>query len=73
MSDNDNKVDGIDLTTITDADLAVCIRTLVKELNNCVQHAAKRELVVAYRIKAPEHGNEVGAPRIIVSVMTEVA
>lgn len=70
MSDNDN---GLDLTKLTDAELSSLIRQLVSQLNICAGNATARELIVSYRIKSPEHGNEVKAPRLIVSVMTEVA
>lgn len=56
---------------MTDKELAAAIHGQVQGLNDLVQLAANQELVVAYRIKAPQEMNGTN-PRIIVSVMTEV-
>lgn len=53
----------------TDAELADAIRNHVGELNKMADYAHKRELIISYRIKAPDGAN----PRLIAMVMTEVA
>lgn len=58
---------------MTDIELADRIRGTVDYLNDLALSALRRELIVAYRIKSPEHGDTLKPPRIIVSVMTEVA
>lgn len=56
---------------LTDNELAETMRELVKGLNTCSEHAAKRELVVAYNIK-PANAPQGKPTSLTVSVMTEV-
>lgn len=58
---------------LSDAELAACIRDHIAELNKLVDSAAQRELIVHYRIKDGQKSDALTNPRIIVSVMTEVA
>lgn len=62
----------IELWVENDAELAKAIKNHIAELNKMVDEAAKRELVVAYRIKDGQKTDALTNPRIIVSVMTEV-
>jgi len=57
---------------LTDAELSNKIRCNIIELNQLAELAAKRELVVFYRIKDGAKTDGLTNPRIIVSVMTEV-
>ena len=57
---------------LTDHELAVTMRELVKGLNTCAEHAVKRELVVAYNIK-PANPPQGLPTRLTVSVMSEVS
>lgn len=54
---------------LTDGELAGVIRFNVERLNALTEVAAKRELITTYRIKPQDQS----APKLIVSVMTEVA
>lgn len=54
---------------MTDFELAQVIRNQVADLNTMVEYAAKRELVVQYRIKQ----HEDRSPKVMVFVLTEVA
>lgn len=58
---------------LTDAEFAVHIRGMVMALNTAVELAAQRSLIVAYRIKEGQKTDGVVNPRLIVSVMVEVA
>jgi hypothetical protein len=58
---------------LTDNELATKMRYNIIELNQLAELAAKRELIVAYRIKEGIKTDGFTNPRIIVSVMTEVA
>lgn len=60
-------------TIPSDGELAYAIRDAVKLLNHYADVAAKRELVVSYRIKAPDQNKGQTNPRLVVNVMTEVA
>lgn len=63
----------IDSTGVSDFEIAQTIRNAIKALNELVEVAAARELIVAYRIKDEVKTDGLTNPRIIVSVMTEVA
>lgn len=63
----------IDSTGVSDFEVAETIRKAIKALNDIVEVAAARELIVAYRIKDGVKTDGLTNPRIIVSVMTEVA
>lgn len=55
---------------LTDADLAVCIRSFTGAVNQLSAIAQKRELVVDWRI-SPRHNDRPAA--LLVTVMVEVA
>jgi hypothetical protein len=62
----------MELQKANDAELAGAIRGIVSLLNVTVDWAAKRELIVTYRIKDGLKTEGLTNPRIIVSVTTEV-
>lgn len=62
----------LELTKANDAELATAIRGMVGLLNVTVEYAARRELIVTYRIKDGIKTEGLTNPRIIVSVCTEV-
>lgn len=62
----------LELQSANDAELATAIRGIVGLLNVTVDFAARRELIVTYRIKDGLKTEGLTNPRIIVSVTTEV-
>lgn len=56
----------------SDGELAAGIRAVTALLNTLSEKAAKRELIVTYRIKEGIKTDGLTNPRIIVSVTTEV-
>lgn len=62
----------LELQKATDAELAGALRGIVGLLNVTVDFAARRELIVTYRIKDGLKTEGLTNPRIIVSVTTEV-
>lgn len=67
-----NPAFNLELRQATDAELAGAIRGIIGLLNVTVDFAAKRELIVTYRIKDGLKTEGLTNPRIIVSVATEV-
>ena len=57
---------------ISDAELSRMIKARVADLNEAVETAAKRELIVRYSVQTFEGGQELPNPRLLVTVMTEV-
>lgn len=62
----------MDVENSSDGELASAIRAVAALLNTLADKAAKRELIVTYRIKDGLKTDGLTNPRIIVSVTTEV-
>lgn len=62
----------LELHQCSDSDLAGAIRGVVDLMNVMVIQAAKRELIVTYRIKDGVKGDGLTNPRVVVNVTTEV-